>query len=202
MGEVAAKSDEAVAQLQAGLTDLASQVTLLATNQQQINGQLDLAHRAATDHLKFTDNIERRHDALAQQMQALGQAMEQLAASRGPSRAENDGDPLQGLSTGRGIFRPAPQVVELDAGQMEPEEVLDRRLVKKGNAAIPQSEAPSARSLSVCPRVQALWLPLIGTGPDEDLGVWLRDEDRMHVWLRGVPAPEPACLASFLQLMM
>jgi hypothetical protein len=35
-------------------------------------------------------------------------------------------------------FTELPKVVELDAGQMEPEEVLDRRLVKKGNAAIPQ----------------------------------------------------------------
>lgn len=36
------------------------------------------------------------------------------------------------------IFKELPEVPALDTGDTEPEDILDRRLVKKGNAAIPQ----------------------------------------------------------------
>lgn len=36
------------------------------------------------------------------------------------------------------VFKDLPKVVELDTKQVQPEAVLDRRLVKKGNQAIPQ----------------------------------------------------------------
>jgi len=88
MGEAAARSDEAVEKLQVGLSDLAAEVALLTTSQQQITAQLELAHRASTDHMRFADSVERRHDALAKQMQALQCAMERLAVSCTANRAE------------------------------------------------------------------------------------------------------------------
>uniref|UniRef100_A0A0A8ZED4 Integrase catalytic domain-containing protein n=1 Tax=Arundo donax TaxID=35708 RepID=A0A0A8ZED4_ARUDO len=36
------------------------------------------------------------------------------------------------------VYADLPKLVDLDAGQLEPERVLDRRLVKKGNCAVPQ----------------------------------------------------------------
>jgi hypothetical protein len=36
------------------------------------------------------------------------------------------------------VFKELPKVAELDTGQPEPDEILERRLVKKGNSAIPQ----------------------------------------------------------------
>jgi hypothetical protein len=52
MVEGAARSNEVVEKLQAGLSDLVAQVALVTNSQQQMMAQIELAHRAATDHMR------------------------------------------------------------------------------------------------------------------------------------------------------
>jgi hypothetical protein len=108
MGEAATRSEEAVVKLQEGLTDLASQVTDLTTTQQQVTVQLELANRAVADHAKFADNMDRRHDALARQMTALGAAMDRMVNGRTTTRDEDDGDTLHGIPVGLGVYASIP----------------------------------------------------------------------------------------------
>jgi hypothetical protein len=52
--------------------------------------------------------MDRRHDALARQMTALGAAMDRMVNGRTATRDEDDGDPLHGIPVGLGVYASVP----------------------------------------------------------------------------------------------
>lgn len=122
MGEVAARTDETLAAIQASLesvqthmSSLDARMGLLDSAYQQVSANLDLNSRAVGDHTRIMDAIEKRQESLAQQMAATAEAVRRLGGSKAPSVVavdDGDGDSERvigtGLLTAAGGWRGAP----------------------------------------------------------------------------------------------
>jgi hypothetical protein len=117
MGETAARTDESLAAIRATLELLQTQLGsfdarmgLLDNASQQVTAQLDMNSRAIADHTRVMDGIERRQEALAQQMAATAELVARLAGPKGPSLVfeveDGNGDTERINNHNKGIIHP------------------------------------------------------------------------------------------------